>query len=75
MTFEAYIENIRAKTGQTPAQLRDRAKAAGVFERDMRAGDLVRWLKREFDLGHGHAMAIWAVFKQEGWVNAGHGKK
>ncbi len=75
MTFEAYIENIRTKTGKTPVQLRDLAKAAGVFKPDMKAGDLVRWLKAEFDLGHGHSMAIWAVFKDKGWVNAGPAKK
>jgi len=31
---------------------------------------LVAWLKQEFDLGHGHSMAIWAVFKEEGWVDS-----
>ncbi|MEQ1837368.1 MAG: DUF4287 domain-containing protein [Candidatus Nitrotoga sp.] len=40
-----------------------------MFSKDMKAGDLVDWLKQEYDLGHGHSMAIWAVFKDEGWVN------
>jgi hypothetical protein len=35
----------------------------------------VAWLKREFDLGHGHAMALWAVFKDKGWVEAPKGKR
>ena len=37
----------------------------------MKAGDLVKFLKEEFDLGHGHSMAIWAVFKDRGWVGPG----
>jgi hypothetical protein len=28
------------------------------------------WLKQEYHLGHGHAMAIWAYFKSKGWVGA-----
>lgn len=68
MSFQAYIDNIKAKTGKTPEQLKATAEKAGVYSRDMKAGDLVAWLKREFDLGHGHSMAIWAVFKDKGWV-------
>jgi hypothetical protein len=70
MTFEAYIANIKAKTGKTPLELQKLAEKAGVFRKDMKAGDLVAWLKKEFDLGHGHSMAIWAVLKDEGWVDA-----
>jgi hypothetical protein len=40
----------------------------------MKAGDLVAFLKKEFDLGHGHSMAIWAVFKDKGWVAGGKPK-
>jgi len=35
---------------------------------EMRASELVRWLKDKFNLGHGHSMAVWAVFKSKGWV-------
>ncbi len=68
MSFQAYIDNIKAKTGKTPAELKDLAEKAGVYKQDMKASELVAWLKKEFDLGHGHSMAIWAVFKNEGWV-------
>jgi hypothetical protein len=70
MTFQAYIDNVRAKTGKTPEQLKAQAQKAGIFKRDMKATELVAWLKQEYDLGHGHSMAIWAVFKDEGWVEA-----
>lgn len=70
MSFQAYIDNIKAKTGKTPEDLKNLAQKAGVYKQDMKAGDLVAWLKQEFDLGHGHSMAIWAVFKDNGWVDS-----
>jgi hypothetical protein len=69
MSFQAYLDNIRAKTGKTPEDLRTLAAKAGVYKPDMKASELVGWLKKEFDLGHGHSMAIWAVFKSKGWVH------
>lgn len=68
MTFQAYIDNIRAKTGKTPEDFRDLARKAGVLTPVMTATQLVNWLKSDHDLGHGHAMAIYTVFKREGWV-------
>jgi hypothetical protein len=29
----------------------------------VKAGEIVQWLKADFDLGHGHAMAIVALLK------------
>jgi len=68
MSFQAYLDNIKAKTGKTPENFKALAVKARVYRADMKAGELVAWLKKEFQLGHGHAMAIWAVFKQRGWV-------
>jgi len=70
VSFQAYLDNIKAKTGKTPEDLRALAAKAGVYKADMKAGDLVAWLKQEFQLGHGHSMAIWAVFKDKGWVKS-----
>ncbi len=69
MSFQAYLDNIKAKTGKTPRQMRDLAAQAGILTPGMKAGELVAWLKQEFQLGHGHAMAIWAAFKKNGWVD------
>ena len=68
MSFQAYLDNIKTKTGKTPRQFKDLAVEGGVLTSDTKAGELVAWLKKEFGLGHGHAMAVWAVFKQNGWV-------
>lgn len=75
MSFQAYLDNIKAKTGKTPAQLRTLAAKAGVYSPDMKASELVTWLKKEFNLGQGHSMAIWKVFKDEGWVRSPTQKK
>lgn len=70
MSFQSYLDNIKSKTGKTPEDFKNLAKKKGILKPDMKAGELVAWLKKEFDLGHGHSMAIWAVFKSKGWVNA-----
>jgi hypothetical protein len=63
MTFKAYIDNIQAKTGKTPEDFKRLARKAGLLKPDVKASAIVAWLKREFGLGHGHAMAIYATFK------------
>ena len=47
MSFQAYLDNVRAKTGKTPEDLRALAEKAGVFSPEMKAGDLVAWLKKD----------------------------
>ena len=74
MSFQAYIDNIKAKTGKTPEDFKDLADKAGILKPDMKAGDLVSWLKAEHNLGHGHCMALWAVFVSSGWVEAKNSK-
>ncbi len=69
MSFQAYIDNIKAKTGKSPKDFMMLMKKKGIFARDMKASVLVSFLAKEFKLGHGHSMAIWAVFKDEGWVD------
>lgn len=70
MSFQAYLDNIKAMTGKTPKQLKAAAEEAEVYSPDMTATELVAWLKDEYGLGHGHSMAVWAVFKDRGWVRA-----
>lgn len=68
MSFQAYLDNIEKKTGKTPADFKKLATQKGFLEKGklkatMKAGEIVKWLKEDFELGHGHAMAIYAVFK------------
>ncbi len=68
MSFQAYLDNIQAKTGKTPADFKKLATQKGYLENGVlkpavKAGEIVAWLKKDFDLGHGHSMAIYAFFK------------
>jgi hypothetical protein len=68
MTFKAYIDNIQAKTGKSPGDFRKLAEQKGFTEggairKDVKAGQIVDWLKADFGLGRGHAMAIYALLK------------
>ena len=64
MSFQAYLDNIYTKTGKTPEDFRELAKAKGLFTPETKATVIINWLHEDFDLGRGHAMAIVATFKQ-----------
>jgi len=68
MSFQAYIDNIKTKTGKSPEDFKKQMQREGLLRAELKATELVNWLKKEYDLGHGHSMAIWAVFKSKGWV-------
>jgi len=68
MSFQAYLDNIEAKTGQSADDLKTLAIGKGLADADglasgIKPGAVIDWLKRDFDLGHGHAMAIVAYLK------------
>lgn len=68
MSFQAYLDNIEAKTGKSPDQFRRWGRSKGFstgagLAPGMKAGAIVAALKDEFGLGHGHAMAIVALLK------------
>jgi hypothetical protein len=68
MSFQTYLTNIQQKTGKSPDDFRTLAEEKG-FTRGgklapgVKAGAIVSWLKEDFKLGHGHAMAIVALLK------------
>jgi len=68
MSYQAYLTNIQAKTGKRPADFRALAQKKGFTQNGrvaagVKAGGIVKWLKDDFQLGHGHAMAIYALLK------------
>ncbi|HEV8284301.1 MAG TPA: DUF4287 domain-containing protein [Chitinophagaceae bacterium] len=75
MSFQAYIDNIKVKTGKTPEDFKKQLEKEKLLKPDMKATELVNWLKDNFDVGHGHSMAVWAVFKSNGWVKDTKKKK
>ena len=62
MSFQAYLDSIEAKTGKTPRQLLEEATDRG-FGPDTKAGPIVEWLKADYGLGRGHAMAMVHVIR------------
>ncbi|HEY4327179.1 MAG TPA: DUF4287 domain-containing protein [Mucilaginibacter sp.] len=68
MSFQAYLDNIKSKTGKSPDDFKKLADQKGFsingeLKPATKAGEIVSWLKQDFELGHGHAMAIYALLK------------
>lgn len=71
MSFQAYLDNIEKKTGKTPNEFITLAKLKG-FSADTKSGEIVAWLKADFGIGHGHAMAIVHVIKKGSAISDRH---
>lgn len=68
MSFQAYLDNVEAKTGKSAEDLKALATEKGLADANglapgVKATAITDWLKQDFDLGHGHAMAIVAYIK------------
>jgi len=72
MSFQAYLDNIEEKTGKTPNELIALAKEKGFDDPNTKAGVIVDWLKQDFDLGRGHAMAVVHIIKQGDKISDKH---
>lgn len=62
--FEVLYRNIEAKTGNNPDVFVKLAREKGLMTKDIKATQVINWLKDDFSLGHGHAMALWLFLKQ-----------
>lgn len=68
MSFQAYLDNVEAKTGKSAEDLQAIAIGKGLADANglapgVKATAIIDWLKSDFDLGHGHAMSIVAWIK------------
>lgn len=68
MSFQGYLKTIKEKTGKDPIDFKNLAdekgfSTQGKLNDEVKAGEIVAWLKQDFDLGHGHSMAIYALLK------------
>ena len=64
MTFQAYLDTVKAKTGLTPEDFRQLAADRGLLADGMSTGAIIAWLKEDFGLGQGHGMAIVSTFRE-----------
>ena len=66
MSFQEYLDNIEKKTGKNLDDFKKIATDKSFLvdgKLIVKATEIVNWLKEDFELGHGHAMAIFAAFK------------
>jgi hypothetical protein len=71
VTFQAYLDSIRAQTGKGPEEFAALAKKKGLAGRT----EIVNWLKAEHGLGHGHANAMAHVLTSAGKPKVSHADK
>ncbi|WP_374009594.1 DUF4287 domain-containing protein [Leifsonia sp. LS-T14] len=69
MSFQAYLDTIEEKTGKTPRELLTEAEAKG-FGPGTKAGDILAWLKEDYELGRGHGMAMVHVITKGPTIDA-----
>jgi hypothetical protein len=72
MSFQAYLDNIEEKTGKTPQEFIDEAKKKGFSDPKTKAGEIVNWLREDYNLGRGHAMALVYVIKNDPKIGDKH---
>jgi hypothetical protein len=71
MSFQAYLDNIETKTGLTPRQFIELATEKG-FDATTKATPIVAWLKEDYGLGQGHAMALVHAITKGPQISAKH---
>ena len=72
MSFQAYLDNIEEKTGKTPNDFIAMAKEKGFDNPQTKVGVIAAWLKEDFGLGYGHAMALVYVIKNGAEISEKH---
>jgi hypothetical protein len=65
MTFQAYLDSVKAKTGLDPADFKRIAAEKGLLEPGVKTAQQLAWLKADYDLGPGHGMAIVSTFREQ----------
>ncbi|BBD36962.1 MULTISPECIES: DUF4287 domain-containing protein [Aminobacter] len=66
MSFQAYLDTIKTRTGKGPEDLLALADGKGFsqggkLKPGVKAGQIIEWLGADFGLGHGHSMAVYAL--------------
>lgn len=72
MSFQAYLDNIEDKTGLTPREFIALARQRGFDDPSTKPAMIISWLKEDFDLGRGHAMALVHVIRNGDKIDTRH---
>jgi hypothetical protein len=71
MSFQAYLDAIEDRTGMTPQELLDLARGRG-YGPATKAGEIAAWLKQDYGIGQGHAMAFVHVVRNGATITDKH---
>ncbi|GAB3237510.1 DUF4287 domain-containing protein [Kineosporia babensis] len=71
MSFQAYIDAVEVKSGMIPSALLEVARERG-FSETSKANDVAAWLKEDYGIGRGHAMAFFHVLKNGPEISEKH---
>ena len=63
MSYQAYLDTIKKNTGKSPEDFRKLAEKKGLLKPGVKAAQVTGWLRDDFGLGHGHAMAMYGAIK------------
>ena len=72
MSFQAYLDAIEDTTGRTPNELLEEARVKGFGAPGVKAGQIVEWLRDEYGVGRGHAMAMVHVITKGDTISEKH---
>lgn len=72
MSFQAYLDAVEVKTGLTPRELVDFARAKGFDAPGIKAGAILEWLAADYGLGRGHGMAMVHVIQRGPTISEKH---
>lgn len=72
MSFQAYLDTIEDKAGHTPREFIDMAKQRGYDADSVKAGEILEWLKTDYELGRGRGMALVHDIKEGSKIDAKH---
>ena len=72
MSFKAYLDTIEDRTGLTPREFIVMAHERGLDSPATKASEVIDWLKTDFGLGRGHAMALVHVIKNGAKIATKH---
>jgi hypothetical protein len=72
MSFQAYLDALETKTGKTPRELLALAAERGLAGPSTKAAPVVDWLRDDYAVGRGHAMALLHVIKHGPTISTRH---
>ena len=71
MSFQAYLDALETKTGKTPRELLAEAQRKG-FGPGTKAAVVAEWLRDDYGVGRGHAMAFFHVLTNGATISDKH---